>query len=351
MRLAEGVDYDENLTIEFKTAGKPHRSDVSFWRGEHTVFHPTDDDLASPSALDHLSIGMPAKPFVTKQSNIVAFGSCFADNISYYLHDRGFNIATKKDAVAHISRMGDGIVNTYAVLQQFEWAWNGKVPTQELWHGWKAETAGYDGAIRSATKAILDKADVFIITLGLSEIWYDEPTGEVFWRAVPISKFDPRRHKFRVATQRENLENLRSIRNLIRGHRPNARVIFTISPIPLTATFRNMSAIVANEASKANLRSAIDELVAAYSETGMYYFPAYELAKCCFNHQYMEERRHIHIHVIMFIMAMFERYYCGTISGQDLRTVYETSRRLDGIIRGFGHWSVPRKSLKYSKVP
>ncbi len=350
MRLAEGVDYDDNITIEFKTAGKPHRSDVSFWRGEHTVFHPTDDDLASLSVLDHLSIGMPARPFVTKQSNIVAFGSCFADNISYYLHDRGFNVSTKKDAVAHISRMGDGIVNTYAVLQQFEWAWNGKVPTQELWHGWKAETAGYDGAIRSATKAILDKADVFIITLGLSEIWYDEPTGEVFWRAVPISKFDPKRHKFRVATQRENFDNIVSIRNLIRWHRPNAQVIFTLSPVPLTATFRNMSAMVANEASKANLRSALDELV-SNSITTAHYFPAYELARGCFNHQFMEDRRHIHFHIIEFVMAMFERYYCGTISAQVLRTVYERARTHDWYVGRNGHWSVPRKSLKYSKAP
>ncbi len=348
MKLASGVTYDEGQTIEFQTAGRPHRSDVSFWRGEHTVFHPTDDDLASNSAISHMTRGLPKEPFIGKKNPIVAFGSCFADNVSYYLQDRGFNVSTKKDAVAHISRMGDGIVNTFAVLQQFEWAWEGKTPTQELWHGWKAEAAGYDETIRLATKAIMDKADVFIITLGLSEIWYDDPTGEVFWRAVPISCFDPDRHKFRVATQRENLNNLRAIVAIIGKYRPAATVIFTLSPIPLTATFRDTSALTATEASKANLRSAIDELLLL--TYWVHYFPSYEIVRSCFNHQYMEDRRHVHIHVIDFVMALFERYFCGTISDHDVMVAYDNARIKDKMVGELGHWSVPRKSLKYSKA-
>ena len=94
------------------------------------------------------------------------------------------------------------MVNTYAIRQQFEWAWEGKVPEVSLWHGYDGQEFGYDEAIRLETKRIFDAAEVFIVTLGLSEVWYDEPTGHVFWRAVPKENFDPSRHKFRVAPRR-----------------------------------------------------------------------------------------------------------------------------------------------------
>jgi hypothetical protein len=73
-------------------------------------------------------------------------------------------------------------------------------PSAELWQAGKAERFEYDEEVRLATKALFDKADVFILTFGLSEIWYDELTGGTFWRAIPKGKFDKTRHKFRVAT-------------------------------------------------------------------------------------------------------------------------------------------------------
>lgn len=118
---------------------------------------------------------------------------------------------------------------------------------------------------------------MFIITFGLSEIWYDETTGEVFWRAVPTENFDATRHKFRVATQAENLRTMQAIYSLIRKHRPDAPIVFTLSPVPLTATFRPISAVVASAASKASLRGALDEFFADSMAHGAFYFPSYEL--------------------------------------------------------------------------
>ncbi len=337
MKLRDDVTLDGEV-MDFG-GGRGH---YSFWRGDGTTFYPTDDDLRD-RPVQIIAKGMPAEPFVTLKSQIVAFGSCFADNISHYLNAKGYHVATKKDKIAHISSMGDGIVNTYAVLQQLEWAWENRVPKQELWHGYDAKSVGYDEEVRLATRALLDTMDVFIITFGLSEIWYDEPTGEVFWRAVPADKFDPARHKFRVATQSENLANLRKIADLISLYRPQAEIIFTLSPIPLTATFRDMSCITANGASKANLRSALDEF------SGAHYFPAYELVNGLFNHQFMEDRRHIHYHVIQFMMAVFERFYCGSITDDELRTVYRAAVQGDKHVGAGGHWAVKRKNLKYSK--
>ena len=337
--------------VEVEIAGRTERTAYSFHRGDGAVFHPTDTSYERPGIISELVRGLvPVAPFIDKKTSIVAFGSCFADNISYHLHRCGYNVATKQDAVAHISRAGDGIVNTFAVLQQFLWAWEGKQPTQELWHGYDAQVHGYDEDIRIATRSMLNKTDVFVITLGLSEIWYDEPTGEVFWRAVPSDKFDASRHKFRVATQFENEQNLHKILLAIRRHRPKARVIFTLSPIPLTATFRPMSCVVANAASKANLRSAIDEFmhIVELCDKNVFYFPSYELV-LSFNNPWMEDRRHVHRHIIDFIMATFERYFCGGISDDELFHRFQQTVRLDSQVGLGGHWSVSRSNLKWSK--
>lgn len=348
MKLRDDAELIAPGLIEFKTAGNPHRSDYTFWRGENTTFHPTDEDMASVGALDIIAKGLPAQPLINNKSNIIAFGSCFADNVSKHLYRNGYRVATRDDPVAYISRMGDGIVNSYAVAQQFEWAWTGKTPQVELWHGYDAKALGYDEDIRLATKATLDKADVFIITLGLSEVWYDEPTGEIFWRAVPADKFDPERHKFRVVSQYENRENLFRVRALIREHRPDAHLIWTLSPIPLTATFRPVSCMWANAVSKANLRSALDEAV-KYGELGskVHYYPSYEIVRECFRNSYMEDRRHIHRHIIDFIMTLFERHYCG--ANVDVEGAYRAARELDARVAARGHWEVPRSNIKYSK--
>ena len=60
----------------------------------------------------------------------------------------------------------------------------------------------------------------------------------MLWRAVPSNVYDPSRHHFRVTTVDENVANLRRIVELIRSHVPQASIVFTLSPVPLAATFR-----------------------------------------------------------------------------------------------------------------
>lgn len=287
----------------------------SFWRGDDTRFLPLEAGMQLPTALaQHVLSGwMPKAPFIDEDTTIVAFGSCFAHHISGYLHNLGYDVATQKKGKAYITEMGDGIVNTYAIRQQFEWGWEGKVPQTPLWHGYRAEDFGYDDDVRAATKALFDEADVFIITLGLSEIWYDEPTGEVFWRAVPREQFDPARHKFRVATVEENKANLRAIYHLIRRNRPDAAIIFTVSPVTLSATFRPIGPFTANAVSKASLRCAVDEMMMECSDDdNLYYYPSYEVVLNCFHYPFVNDLRHPQSHVLDVNMIAFERYFCCT---------------------------------------
>jgi GSCFA family len=318
-----------------KTVQHPH----PFWRGEKASFAPDDDSFERADFLaEYLAKGgMPEMPFISPKTTVVAFGSCFARHISDHLAALGFRIESRSSDTAYISVMDDGMVNSYAIRQQFEWAWENQVPEVSLWHGYDGAALGYDEAIRLETKRIFDAAEVFIITLGLSEVWYDEPTGHVFWRAVPRAHFDATRHKFRVATHAENLANLKAIHAIIRKHKPDAQIVVTLSPIPLTATFRPIPCMVADGASKAVLRSAIDELMLQADDPGLFYFPSYEVVKNCFLRPYIYDRRHVHFHILDLNMYLFERYFCRSgMNDAKLQRLWARAQRIDGKLARLG---------------
>ncbi len=301
--------------LNFQTTTRDSSEFRTWFRGEHTHFNPTRAKLVETASIaEYVLKGWtpPTQP-ISAETQITAFGSCFAANISNWLSRRNFRVLNKDASAkdAYVVTCGEGMVNSFVIRQQFEWAWEGKVFDQPLWHGYKAEAYGYDPAIQAETKRIFDATDVFILTFGLSEVWYDEPTGNVFWRTIPKDAYDPARHKFRVSTVEENKDNLRAIYALIRRNRPDAKVVFTLSPIPLIATFRPNACITSNSVSKAVLRVAIDEVVREFARDGLlFYWPSYELVTDVFQMPYRGDRRHVRDEVLDYIMTLFEHTWC-----------------------------------------
>ncbi|WP_269748259.1 GSCFA domain-containing protein [Ciceribacter selenitireducens] len=252
-------------------------------------------------------------PFITREHYITAFGSCFASEVTKYLYREGYQVFGRDMKLnSYVVRSGEGIVNSAAIRQQFEWAFEGKTPKIELWHDKEGVPGDYSDEVRQATRAIFEKSDIFILTLGLSEVWYDKSTGEIFWRAIPKRDFDPERHGFRVLGAVENLDNLRRTYQLIRAHRPDATVIMTLSPVPLAATFRPVSCITASAVSKASLRVAIDELmreVGPSADSKLYYFPSYEMVTSFLPNPMKDDFRHPTEESVEFIMQTFKRNF------------------------------------------
>ena len=303
--------------FEFEVDGVRQQAHKTWYRGENSHFNPSVENMQTVNAVaDHVLAGwVPPEPSITHKTNIVAFGSCFAEHITSWLAKSNFNVLNRKDGdwgETYIARFGEGMVNSHAILQQFEWALEGKAFTEELWHDKDAASLGIDEAIRLQTQGALMASDFFIITLGLAEVWSDKASGDVFWRAVPEDKYDPAKHEFRVTTHGENLENLNRIYQLIRKHRPSAKIMFTLSPIPLVATFRPVSSITANAASKAILRAALDEFLRAHQpdDADLHYWPSYEIAMDVFANRWSEDRRHIKPKILEYIMTLFEHTWC-----------------------------------------
>jgi hypothetical protein len=313
LNYGAGVGSQETFSAPADAGTKSMGS--SFYRGETVNYNPHREDFGAPDFLEKyiLKGWIPDGPLLHPATRITAFGSCFASHITQHLMEIGYSTSKEREPDIYISSMGEGLVNTYSLLGQFEWALEDRRQPVDLWHGFKAEGYGYDETIRRRTRDVFLATEFFIITLGLSEIWYDETTGGVFWRAVPLSAFDPSRHKFRVSTVAETKANLAAIYDLIRRHVPAAKVLFTLSPIPLAATFRPVSCITANSVSKAVLRAGLDEFLRdneADINARLFYFPSYEILNHAFADPWMKDSRHPASFVVKSILKTFEAVYC-----------------------------------------
>ncbi len=323
----------------FEVEGIGQLAHKTWYRGAHCNYNPSLENMhGADTALNHVLAGwLPPTPQITPETNIVAFGSCFAEHITRWLAKRDFNLLNKKGGTwgeTYIAQFGEGMANSYAVLQQFEWALEDKAFSEALWHDSDAIFHDYNEDIRLQTKAALLASDVFIITLGLSEVWSHKTTGDVFWRAVPQDVYDPALHEFRVSTHSENLANLHKIHAVIRKHKPDAKIIFSLSPVPLVATFRPVSCMTANAASKAILRAALDEFLSAAqpSDANLYYWPSYEIILDVFDRRWCEDRRHIKPKILDFVMTLFEHVWCTGTPQMGLSQAWVRARCSSGAL-------------------
>ncbi len=321
-------------TIKFEVDGRKQSTNYTWFRGEHCNYNPKKRDLLDHEAvLRHVLHGwMPAQPAIGPSTKVTAFGSCFAANITRWLNRRKYTVLTADEkSEAYVVRLGEGMVTTFALRQQFEWGFEGKRPKGELWHGYSAEAFGYDESIRQETRDIFDRTDVFILTLGLSEVWYLKETGEVLWRAPPASQ-DQSLYGLRMSTVEDNNQNLRAIYDLIRKYKPDAKIIVTLSPIPLNATFRPISCMTANSASKAILRAAIDEVFREIGQEDiLHYWPSYEIVLDVFGDRWQSDRRHAKPEILRFIMTLFESVWCqGVAPETTLEEAWATARAASG---------------------
>jgi len=286
----------------------------SWYRGAHTNFIPSKAELRAADAVDNFIMRgwSPAAPFIDKTMKITAFGSCFAQHLTTFLVFKGYNVLGKHlDLQAHLIRFGEGMVNSFAIRQQLEWALEDKQFPENFWFAEPGAPVSVDPKIQAETREIVRSTELFVITLGLSEIWFDKRTGDALWRAVPKHLFDENIHGFRVSSHQENFENLAKIRLLIRAAKPNARIIFTLSPVPLMATFRPISCLTASSVSKAILRSAVDQLMREFADDpNLFYFPSYEIVKDFCIDPYEADNRHPRLEIVHFVMQTFERHYC-----------------------------------------
>ncbi len=266
----------------------------------------------------------PLPGLISRTTRVGSVGSCFSAELRRWLIENGYNYL--QTGVGPTSTYGSarfGIVLTSAALRQtFESAFGLFTPSERYWpYGprlidpyrknivWKdraaadAELADHYASVR----ALVQQSEVFICTVGAAEYWRSRTDGAAFATVPPEGVLSDAKHEFVVSTVEENLSNLQSFYDLLRRFNPKLRLVISLSPVPLTATYRDMSCLAADSVSKATLRVAIDRFCAA--NPAVIYMPSYELVTKMAPDPYTDDNRHVRREVVARVMRTFMQHY------------------------------------------
>jgi hypothetical protein len=118
---------------------------------------------------------------------------------------------------------------------------------------------------------------VVIITLGLNEVWWDAKSNR-YLNAAPSFfsvRREPQRYSLEIVDVEANVNALEEIRNRLLDLRPHAKIVITVSPVPLSETFSGKDVMVANTLSKATLRVAAEAFASNHNDVD--YFPTFDM--------------------------------------------------------------------------
>jgi len=206
--------------------------------------------------------------FLNKDTKFFTMGSCFARNISKTLVEQGFT--------SNHVEITEFVNTTFANRAFVDWLTDHSdnrsanerfkelLPPQ-----WSAE---------NTIKNIGD-SDVFIMTLGVAPAFFDKDTGEfILPRPSSLnSKMLAEKYDYRTTTVQENVDNVLYLINFIRSLSSNIKIIITVSPIPMMASFEFESCVQADCLSKSTMRLVAHEVVNNSNISNILYWPSFEI--------------------------------------------------------------------------
>ena len=247
---------------------------------------------------------------IQANTKIATAGSCFAQHISRHLKINGYkildveppppglpeNLRKKFGYSTYSARYG----NIYTVRQLLQLA-------QEVAGDWTPENYVWekDGrffdALRpsiepegldtpkeviehrkyhlSRVRTLFETLNLFIFTLGLTEMWTDKQSGTVYPTApgTLVGKFDSATYTFKNAQFSEIIDDFNRFQKVLKKIRNNKpfKILLTVSPVPLTATASGNHVLVSTIQSKSILRAVAGQL--STNQRNIDYFPSFEI--------------------------------------------------------------------------
>ncbi len=259
-----------------------------------------------------------AKKFkiIDKQTPIGSGGCCYQMWIAYNLQAENFNyVVTEPDPNAQnglspASARWGILFNSATYKQLLEKTFENLMLPRLLWSTQSKGKTLYCDPFREdvnfesieeyeenyyrhtelARKAMM-KMKVFVMTLGMNEVWYLRAGGAALSRC-PWGLSSSLLEK-RTLTVEENIANLQGMLNVWRKYNPDIKIIVAVSPVPEHATFlaETQHVICANSLGKSILRIAAQEF--CDHNEGVYYYPVYESVMHCTEKPWDDDQRHV----------------------------------------------------------
>jgi len=250
----------------------------------------------------------PHEPIFEPDARLVTMGSCFADHLRNALNAR----QDHKKRHGYID-LPSYLNNPLAVQMFLEWVIVGTVPKGAHDYSF-GEIDFTNEEHRLSMLENFKTADGFVITLGLAEVWRDKKTENVYWRGMPKKVVEHDKVAHSVMTVEEAYLSIDSIACLI-ANNLKVPVIFTLSPIPLNASFRSQSIFQSDCVSKSILRVALDKFMTLSTAPQVYYWPSFEVFRWVGPHtdiKFMGDTRtsrHTNFEIVQIVMDIFFRRF------------------------------------------
>lgn len=245
---------------------------------------------------------------ITPTEKVATMGSCFAQHIAKNIASSGFNYFITEVAPPNLSPQeafdnNFGVFsarygNVYTVrqaLQLFDRAFGNTVTEDDVWvkegrfvdaYRPQIVPGGFDSVEElqksrrthlENVRQLFEETDWLVFTLGLTECWRHKESGAVFPLAPGVAGGEYSEDVFESTnfTAAEVSSDLSQFMERLLSVNPKIRVILTVSPVPLAATFEDRHVWVSTTYSKAALRVAADEIERKYPN--VIYFPSYEI--------------------------------------------------------------------------
>jgi hypothetical protein len=278
-----------------------------------------------------------AVPFrIAPQDKIATAGSCFAQHISRTLVAQGYNYFVSEPAPAvggenygvFPARFGN-IYTVRQLLQTFDRAYALFQPSETVWRradgamidpfrpqiqseGFPSETALETDRKQHlrCIRRMFEDCDVFIFTLGLTEGWRSARDGAVVPLPPGVVKCASQdEYSFHNFTVSEQVADISRFIEKMRAVNPGVRVILTVSPVSLKATYEGRHVLVSNTYSKAALRVVAEEISSSVAK--VFYFPSYEIIMSSGNAFFAADRRSVTDAGVQHVMSVFTRHLLG----------------------------------------
>ncbi|WP_201281669.1 GSCFA domain-containing protein [Methylosinus sp. Ce-a6] len=129
----------------------------------------------------------------------------------------------------------------------------------------------------SRVRSMLERTDLLVFTLGLTEAWIHLADGTVYPTApgTIVGCYDPSSYAFKNFSYDEVLQDFLELRTLLKSIKSDIRFMLTVSPVPLTATAGREHVLAATVYSKSVLRAVAGYLAMSFPDID--YFPSYEI--------------------------------------------------------------------------
>jgi tetratricopeptide (TPR) repeat protein len=225
---------------------------------------------------NHIAVNLGGEnKFIGKNTRFFTMGSCFARNLSRCLNDGGY--------ASHHMEIAEHINTTFANRVFVDWLAN--TDMDEATRRRIEELLPPDWS-KERTLQIIAHSNAFILTLGVAPAFFSRATGDfVLPRPSALnSRALAEKYLYRTTSVQENVENVLHVIRYIRSVSPAVKIIVTVSPVPLQASFEYESAVQADCLSKSTMRLVAQEVVYNSNIADIFYWPSFEIFRWAGSH-------------------------------------------------------------------